>query len=247
MAQFAVGPQVTQVWAGQGPVLLANQDLNNAVTVGTLPNVFIDAPNADVIPPLGSIAYGPGPTLYAVAPAGTVALLAIAGGTSWAPSPADVALQIAELGLATNASVLAVNASQQTTNTQLATGVPPAVTGLDSGSQILQSPGSSPATMYTFADNGRIWAANVSYAMGSSGGTGTNQGYGRVLIQGSATLAVVEACVVGNPSADSNTDSQTFPGLAVNAGTVIQLDINNGTSITGVVQRASGLVVVSIP
>jgi hypothetical protein len=238
MAQMPVGPQVSHVWSGNGPVLLANQDLVNAVTVGTSTTVFIDSQAADVIPPLGSIAYVGGQALYAIAPAGTAALLAISGGTSWAPSPAQVALQIQALGLAKDSSVLA-------TNSRLASGVPPAVSGLDSGSQILQGPGTY--TTYTFANNGRIWAANISYSMGSSGGTGSNQGYARVRVSGGATLAIVECCVVGNPADDSNTDSQTFPGLSVGSGTVIQLDVNGGTGITGVVQRGSGLVVVSIP
>jgi len=223
MTQYAVGPQVTQVWTGDGPVLLANQDLVNTVTVGDQPNVAIGAQNADAIPPLGSIAYQGGRRLYAIAPAGTLALLAVTGGTSWAPSPTQIALQIQALG------------------------VPPAVPGLGSGSQTLQGPGTGPYTMYTFASAGRIWAANISYSMGSSGGTGSNQGYARVRVAGGATLAIVECCVVGAPAQDSNTDSQTFPGLSVPAGTVVQLDVNSATTITGVVQRGSGLVVVSIP
>jgi hypothetical protein len=170
------------------------------------------------------------------------------GSTPLSPGGVSIA-QMIQQGLLTNADMIALglakDSSIATTNGHLVAGVPPAVSGLDSGSQILQGPGT--VTMYTFAANGRIWAANVSYAMGSSGGTGSNQGYARVRVSGGATLAIVEACVVGNPSADSNTDSQTFPGLAVLSGTVIQLDVNAGTGITGVVQRGSGLVVVSIP
>lgn len=87
MAQIPVGPQTAQIWTGGGPVLLANQDTMNPVTVSDQRNFTLDAANADVIPPLGSVAYAGDRALYALAPAGTAALLVIAGGTSWAPSP----------------------------------------------------------------------------------------------------------------------------------------------------------------
>ena len=124
-------------------------------------------------------------------------------------------------------------------------GLAPSVPNIQSGELILQGP--SITAFYTFSQAGRIWGAVVTYAMGSSGGTGSNQAYARVRIQGGATLAIVECCVVGNPSADSNTDDRPYNGIAVPSGTKIQLDVNNNTTITGVVQRASGLVVVSIP
>jgi hypothetical protein len=171
------------------------------------------------------------------------------GGVPLSPGGLSIA-QITQAGLLTNSDMVALGLQKDTTgqgtNSQLAAGVPPAVPGLASGSAILQGP-TAGTTMYTFASAGRIWAANISYSMGSSGGTGSNQGYARVLVQGGATLAIVECVVVGNPSSDSNTDSQTFPGLSVPMGTVIQIDVNNNVGITGVVQRGSGLVVVSIP
>ena len=124
-------------------------------------------------------------------------------------------------------------------------GMAPSVPNVTSGESILQPP--SVAAFYTFTAAGRIWGATVSYAMGSSGGTGSNQGYARVRIQGSTTLAIVECCVVGAPSADSNTSDQSYNGIPVPKGTKIQLDVNNNVTIAGVVQRASGLVVVSMP
>ena len=126
-------------------------------------------------------------------------------------------------------------------------GMAPAVANYQAKAQILQPPGGSPFTMFTFTAAGRIWAATVSFSMGSSGGTGSNQGYARVRIQGGATLAICECCVVGNPSADSNGSDIPYNGIAVPSGTVVQLDVNGGTTITGVVLRASGLVGVSIP
>jgi hypothetical protein len=124
-------------------------------------------------------------------------------------------------------------------------GMTPAVSNYQSFAQILKPPGAY--ALFTFTATGRIWAASVSYAMGSSGGTGANQGYARVHVVSGNPLAIVECCVVGNPSADSNTSDMTYFGLVVPKGTIINLDVNGNTAITGVVQRGSGLVGVSIP
>ncbi len=124
-------------------------------------------------------------------------------------------------------------------------GMTPAVSNYQSFEQILQPPGSY--HLFTFPAPGRIWAASVSYAMGSSGGTGANQGYARVHVVSGNALAICECCVVGNPDADSNGSDLTYFGLVVTKGTVINLDVNGGTTITGVVQRGSGLVGVSVP
>lgn len=127
----------------------------------------------------------------------------------------------------------------------VAQGAPPAVQNYKTAELTLQVPGIF--TMYTFTNAGRIWKATVAYAMGSSGGTGSNQGYSRVKIQGGNTLAIVECVVVSAPAGDSEVDMESYNGFAVPSGTVIQLDVNNNATITGVVQRASALIGVSIP
>jgi hypothetical protein len=126
-------------------------------------------------------------------------------------------------------------------------GVVPGIKNPVGGEQILQSPGGSPYLIYQFPSAGRVWLAAVSFSMGSSGGTGSNQGYARVRIQGGQSLAICECCVVGNPSQDSNEESNPFPGLAVPSGTRIMLDVNGAATITGVVLRASGIFLGSIP
>lgn len=230
------------MWAGGGPVLLANQDLVNAVTVGTTTNVFMDAPNADVIPPLGSIAYSPGPTLYAIAPAGTAALLAITGGTSWAPSPADVALQISELGLAKNSTVAAVPGQIQSL------GAPPFIPNIKSHTVIGQGP-TAPVTFYTFPSPGRLWAAHLSMAMSTnSTGTATNQAYARIITGSGNTLLIVEVSVGGAFSTDSDSGDLSIGGLAFKQGDQLQIDVNNGVGLsTEGVMRASCVALVSIP
>ena len=234
-----MGPQVAQVWAGSGPVLLANQDLVNAVTVGTMSSVFIDSQAADVVPPLGSIAYIGGSTLYAIAPAGTAALEVIAGGTSWAPSPADVALQIQDLGLAKDATV-------QATNSLLDMGVAPFVENLTSYSKILQGP-TTGKVIRTLTTNSRLWLASLSYAITSSGGTGSNQGYARIFTQSGLDLCIVEAAVSENPDSANGNQTPAFGGIELLDGDVINLDVNGGTTFNGCVQRASCTVLLSTP
>lgn len=242
MAQFAVGPQVTPVWAGRGPVLLANQDLVNSVTIGTQQNVAIGASNADVIPPLGSIAYGPGPTLYAIAAAGTAPLLAIAGGTSWAPSPADVALQIASLGLAQETTLAAIPGQIQTM------GAPPFIPGIQSKTVINQGP-TTPHTFYTFAQAGRLWFALLSFAMSTnSNGASTNQAYARMITGSGITLPIVELSVGGPFSTNSGVATVGFGGIEITAGDQLQIDVNNGTSLGADGEmRASLVALVTIP
>lgn len=113
---------------------------------------------------------------------------------------------------------------------------------------ILKGPGIY--MLYTFPGQGRIWAASVSMAIGVTGGTGTNQVYGRVYVTGAAgvgTIAIVECCVAGDTDSDSNDDANQYPGTVVPTGAVVHLDVNNNVSISGGVIRGSGLVAVSVP
>lgn len=125
-------------------------------------------------------------------------------------------------------------------------GMAPSVANVVSGQQILQSPGTY--NLYTFAQAGRIWGAMVSYAMGCSGGSGTQQGYARVFVAGMGlVLAIVECCIAGSVSQDSNSNALPYNGIPVPQGTVVKLDVNGGGGVSGGVNRGSGLVVVSIP
>jgi hypothetical protein len=123
----------------------------------------------------------------------------------------------------------------------------PGVANVVSGQQILQSPGTY--NLFTFSAAGRIWGAMVSYAMGCSAGSATQQGYARVFIPGSPALvlAVVECCIAGAVANDSNSNALPYNGIPVPEGTQVKLDVNGGGGVTGGVNRGSGLVVVSIP
>lgn len=80
---------------------LANNDETNTVWVGTKQNMT--PTDSGVVPcaPLGSIPIDAGSTTYIVSAGPTVQCFLIPGGGTWAPSPAQVAAQIAALGLAT--------------------------------------------------------------------------------------------------------------------------------------------------
>lgn len=262
MPVFPVSPQAAQVWAGQGPVLLANQDLAAVVTVGSRQNLAPGDGDCDPIPPLGSIAYTGG-VKYAAAAAGTAALLVIAGGTSWAPSPADVALQIQALGLATNAAVLAVNSTlgapaQNSTVSGLASGgtiaqeaqqrgIPPAVPSLSSAQRTRQ--GVSQVAFKTFGGAGRIWRVRLASSVASDN---TFSGAPAQLIHdietgSGTTLAVAELSISGPLQSVPGGDSDLFNGLPIANGDTLILNVNNGVSVSGVTQRASALVLYSIP
>lgn len=127
-------------------------------------------------------------------------------------------------------------------------GTAPYVKNAITQEKILQSPGIY--MLYTFPEQGRIWAASVSMAVGVTGGTGTNQIYGRVYVTGAAgvgTIAIVECCVAGAVDSDSNDDANQYPGIVVPSGAIVHLDINNNVTVSGGVVRGSGLVAVSVP
>ena len=149
-------------------------------------------------------------------------------------------------GPATDAAVNALHTPGDTiAQESQSIGVPPIAPGIVGGEQILQSPGTYP--IYTFPAPGKIWAASVSLSAGVTGGSGTNLIYARVYIVGGRTLAYCEVGLAGTIAYGANGDSNGFPGFMVAAGTVINLDINNGAVVTGGLVRGGGIFVGSVP
>lgn len=264
MTQVPVGPQVSQIWAGHGPVLFANQDLVNSVTVGDNQSVFIDSPSAVVIPPLGSISLLGNKSLYAIAPSGTAALMVIAGGTSWAPSPAQVALQIATLGLARDSSVMTVNSTlgvpaqdgtvsglsapgQTIAEENQTLGTPPFVPALKAATVVRQATGVN--TFFTFGNAGRIWAVALSYFVttNSSYAVSTSATYAAVETGTGLTLGIVELGAANPNQGFGGQSNLPFNGLPIAKGDSLKLDVNNGSVIANLNQRASCVVLYSIP
>ena len=114
-----VGPATQQVLAGTGQpgssVLLVNPDITQTAYAGYRSSIAPGGTNTIAIPPLGSAAVDASRTIYACAPAAML-LQVVPGGTSWAPSPAQISAQISALGLARDTSV-------QATTTVLNTGI----------------------------------------------------------------------------------------------------------------------------
>jgi len=102
-------------------VNLYNSDILNVVTVGTTPNVAQNATNAAPVQPLTNAVLPADFALYAVAPAGTAPLVIIPEGGSISPSPAQIAIQIAESGLALQSTQLEVQANTDATQTAVST------------------------------------------------------------------------------------------------------------------------------
>lgn len=160
----------------------------------------------------------------------------------------EAAVNAPAYGPAKDTSVNALHAPGKTISAEAQNiGIPPAVPGMVGNSIILQNPGGSPYTIYTFTANGKMWVASVSLSAGSSGGSGTNLLYARVYTSTGFTLAYCEVATEGAPSSGENGDSNSYPGFAAPAGTVILLDINNAIAPTGLLVRGGGLFVGSIP
>jgi len=94
------------IWAaGDGRAFIANRDETNTVITGQT-NGISSADNAhDILDPLGGFVADGSVNVYARALSGkNVIIDAIPGAMFWAPSPVQAAVQIAELGLATEAN-----------------------------------------------------------------------------------------------------------------------------------------------
>jgi hypothetical protein len=107
------------------PFLLANTSTSTTVYYGE--DLTLTTGLSSQIPPLGSVALDGTGDVWAstLIPGTTAALDVIPGGTGWAASPSQIALEIAESGLALNSTLL-------TTNTTVA-GVTTAVGGVPAG------------------------------------------------------------------------------------------------------------------
>lgn len=179
-------------------------------------------------------------------PGPSIKIDVIPNGSYWAPSPAQAAQQIAALGLAKDNSVLA-------TNSQLGTGVAPAVSAITSALATNVGPGASPFVVYTFAGAGRVWGACLSAAVESTSGSSNARVFVEAQIDGSGVvgqgtpLAVVELAAMNQLNIDSDTVYVPFNGVSVAKGTKLYLIVNGGTGISGATITASVIFFYSIP
>lgn len=162
----------SKIWNKRwGPGLIANLDLDIPVFFGP------DQPItelSDQIPPLGVVGVDGTRDLYASSlTSAQVLVQSTPGATSWAPSPAQAALQIASLGLARDTSVQAVNGTlgapaqddSVTTalpNTLQAGGIPPYLPGAQSFGYGPVTPGNTQTLFAWGAGTYRVWSSYVT-------------------------------------------------------------------------------------
>lgn len=109
--------------------------------------------------------------------------------------------------------------------------------------------GSGVFTLITFGQASRIWRAGISFSAAtnnlySSGITSLNA---VMKTGGGVTLAVVEIAVGGPSQASQGGDSAQIPGMPVEAGDTVTIDVNDGVSVAQLVMRCSCTVLFSVP
>jgi hypothetical protein len=128
-----------------------------------------------------------------------------------------------------------------------ASGIPPIVPGLLTVASLRQTPGVY--NLVTFAQAGRVWGAQLSstFSAGAAYAAAVNNVFHSIQTQSGLTLAVVELAVAA-PSTVDNAGADAPPfGLDIAAGDIVQLNVNNGTAVTGAFQRCSAVVFYTVP
>lgn len=110
----------------------------------------------------------------------------------------------------------------------------------------------APTAFYTFAKSGRLFAAEISFAVGTNASyaASVTQLYAEVSTLSGLNLGTVELAVAGASQAVNGQGGLTLPdaGVPVAAGDKLRLDVNNGATLgTGGVMRATCEVFFTIP
>lgn len=119
------------VSAGSGPALIVNRDLTNNVLISRNSSFSASGTDHSVIDPLGSLAVDGTDNIYALPQSGTPLIDIIEGANQWAPSPAQVASQIATLGLMKDTTGSTINTSVNNVPTGISTTGTPLLHGFN--------------------------------------------------------------------------------------------------------------------
>lgn len=124
-------------------------------------------------------------------------------------------------------------------------GTPGSKSAVGAGAQV-------PTVFYTFTSAGRLFAAEISFAVGTNASyaASVTQLYAQISTLSGLFLGTVELCVSGAAQAVSGRGGLSLPsaGVPVAAGDKLRLDVNNGVSLgTGGVMRATCEVFFTIP
>jgi len=100
MSKINIGPQPQQIIpkSKSGSFNLVNLDLVNTISVGKTSSIKPGGTNTDDIPPLGSASYSTDKQWWACSPV-ACQLQVMDSGTSWSPSPIQIAEQLALTGI----------------------------------------------------------------------------------------------------------------------------------------------------
>lgn len=273
---YTVGTTPVQIAAGRAargrqnsPVaryLIVNRDETGQAYIasdwqdaGNIPG--LELPAASIVDPLGSITVPAGVNWWAVsASAAKITIDVIADGGEWSPSPAQIAVQLQALGLATDASVQQVTATLGTpaqtgdignlhasgnTVAQELTGIgAPWVQNL--ANQSASATAASLSTVfYTFGAAARIWAVQMAHDFSSNGSfTGTSSQQAQLVrtneVMLTSLLRLRNASEVQHAA-----PSLTFPGLPCSAGDTLRIAFDgNPSNTTG---EVSATVLYSVP
>jgi hypothetical protein len=174
--------------AGDGPTMVINRDETNQIYVGDDNSVASKngTGDVDIIDPLSFLVYDGIKSKYAIAalPGIEVQVNTIQGATNWAPSPAQAAFQISQLGLATETTQLANKTQLSNVNFNISAGTNPLLSGsspgvatkVDTVNSTLGSPSQDPSTLLA-ADNilaRETITPNPDFTNGSSAGWNAN-------------------------------------------------------------------------
>lgn len=129
-------------------------------------------------------------------------------------------------------------------------GQPPAALNLQPAQALRRAPGGS-GLFFTFPAPSRIWVVILSYAVSSLGtyaaGTVTKLAAFVQTQIVAIPLAAVELSLSAPDQNEHDTSSPPLPGLPVQQGDSVILNINGGTVVAGVIQEASAVVLYSTP
>lgn len=226
-------------------VLIINLDLDNTVNLGSS--------STNLIFPLG-----PGASTTLTAPvyasAATVPLLVgiAPGGSSYSPGSLTITGPVtATISGPVDANVsgtVEVSAGNVTIVENAA-----ATTGVASASYIQAQPAASPVILVTMPAAGRIWAVSLACTVNTNASyaPGRQQAYAAVvvhLVPNPDVYLLVTDIGVSGPTQEANQAlSIQLPGLYVQGGSFLELDINAGGAITNATIEASATVIYSIP
>jgi hypothetical protein len=245
---------------GQSSVLIINNDTVNTIWLGQSSTAL----TIPLPPQAGVTVDGASAWWGASLSAAVVQCLILPGGAQWS-NPVGVQVAIDALGLATADNQVTGIAAVGTVNTTLGVpaqtddvittlpsniqtmGAPPYVPNMATKGQSQITPGDSPVSLVTLGTGGRLWYAAISLVAACSSTTPTASGIFAQLSIGSEILLDCETAIAAASQVSQSDQNISFGGFPVAAGGTVELNLNNGNSVTDVFIRASAVLYYSVP